>query len=100
MNILGNRVYLDMPEIKETKLSINENLKRELKEDEVKKFDKLTVFALGEGSGEGKLLIEKIKIGDQVLVEPSSLRTGSINITNIDGKDKLVVSVFNIAHIW
>lgn len=92
MKVLGNRVYLDMPEVKESKLSISPELKRDLKEEEVKKFDKLKVFAVGD-------TVTSIKPGDEVFLDPLSTRAGIVTVS-IEGKEKLITSIFHISHIW
>jgi len=101
MKILGNRVYLNLPDIQESKFSISEELKQQLKEKEIQKFDRLTVYAVGEGAiGSSALTDEKtsVKAGDEVYVDPTAMRRGVI--LKIDGKEKISVSFFDIMHIW
>ncbi len=100
MKILGNRVYLNLPDIQESKFSISPELKKELKEKEIEKFDRLTVYAVGKGAIGSSALTEEISIkeGDEVYVDPMGMKRGVI--LKIDGKDKVSVSLFDIMHIW
>lgn len=98
MNILGNRVYLDLPEIKEYKVTITPEVKKQLEEELFAKMDKLKVFAKGEGSGEGKALLDKLNVGDEVFIDPGKARLCPIFL--IEDKKKICVSVFDIMHIW
>jgi len=95
MRILGNRVYLNLPDLKESKFSISDELKQELREEQLNKFDKLEVFAFSECEEAKK---NSLKVGDKVYVEPIGLKRGTI--LKIDGKDKVSVSIFDVMHIW
>ena len=95
MKLLGNRVYLNLPDMKETKVSISDELKQELREEQLSKFDKLEVFAFSECEEVKK---SSLKIGDKVYVEPMGLKRGTV--IKIDGKDKVSVSIFDVMHIW
>lgn len=98
MKILGNRVYLSLPELPEYKVTVPDDVKKQIQREILEKTEKLEVYAKGEGMGEGKVLIEKVSVGDKVYVDPGKLNTGSFFV--IDGKNKVSVSVFDIAHIW
>ena len=95
MKLLGNRVYLNLPEIQESKFSISDELKKELREKELSKFDRLTVFAISESEESKKCAIN---VGDEVYVDPMGLKRGII--LKIEGEDKVSVSIFDIMHVW
>ncbi len=97
MKVLGSRIYLDMPEIKEHKVSISPALNTELEKEEAAKFDRLKVFAVGEGNTE-TVVKQVIKPGDYVLVDPIGLKKSFI--IEIDGSKKIVLSLYDILHIW
>lgn len=94
MNILGNRVYLNLPEMPERELTISPELKKELEEERLKQFDKLEVYAFGEDVHK----MGKLKVRDNVLVDQSGLRRGIF--LEIEGQKKICVSYFDIMHIW
>jgi hypothetical protein len=98
MKILANRVYLNLPKIKEYKVEFAEEIKKQLQEELLAKMDKLTVMAKGEGFGELKTLLDKINIGDQVFVEPSKAK--NCPIIEIDGDKILCVPILDIMHVW
>lgn len=91
MKILGNRVYLDLPEIPEHKVSISPELKKQLQEEKMKEFDRLKVYAVSEG-------IDNIKPGNEVFVDPNGLKRGVL--LRIGEKEKISVSSYDIMHIW
>jgi hypothetical protein len=96
--LLGNRIYLNLPEIPETKLEVPVEFKKQQQMDLLQKFDRLSVFAVGEGIGEIGQLLKKIKVGDEVFVEPQSLKRG--NFVLIDGKEKVAINFSDVIHIW
>ena len=99
MKILGNRVYLEKPELPETKTYISEELKKQMEADLVEKYDRLKVFALGKGVlPTGEVSEPEVKVGDEVLVDPNGLRRGVV--IQIDGKSIVSVSYFDIMHVW
>lgn len=93
MKVHGQRVYLNMPVLPESKIELSPELKREMQQEIASKFDRLTVFAVSDG-------IESIKVGDEVYVDPSAVRRAVNSIVKIDDSEKLIVSVFDIMHTW
>jgi hypothetical protein len=91
MKIRGKRVYLNMPEITEHKVSISPELKKQLQEEAVTKFDRLTVYAFGEG-------VEGLNVGDEVFVDPQGLRRGVV--FKVEDKEKICVADYDIMHIY
>lgn len=93
INLLGNRVYLNMPKKEESKLIVDENTKEALKKELLNKMSKLTVYAVGD-------LVTSIKPGDEVLVDPEALARKATIIPLSEDKEVLLVSPFDIVHIW
>ena len=90
--VLGNRVYLELPKKEESKLIVDENTKEALNKELIRKMAKLTVYAVGN-------TISDIEVGDKVLVDPSSLSKALI-VPLTEEKDVVLVSYFDIIHIW
>ena len=88
----GNRVYISLPKKEESKLIVDENTKDALNKELLKKMSKLQVYAVGD-------LVSDLKEGDEVLVDPSKLSQGLL-IPLSPEKDVLMVSPFDIIHIW
>lgn len=93
INLLGNRVYLNMPKKEKSKLIVDENTKDALKKELLNKMSKLTVYAVGD-------LVTSIKPGDEVLVDPEALARKATIIPLSENKEVLLVSPFDIVHIW
>jgi len=93
MKVHGNRIYLTMPELPESKIELSPITKKQLEEEMVGKFDRLTVYAVGEGVSN-----PTVSPGDEVFVDPSGIRRGVI--LKVDGKDRISVSYFDVMHSW
>jgi len=99
MKILGNRVYLLMPTLPERKIDISPELEKQLKEEMDIKFDRMTVYDVGQTNGAEAVKSEPlINPGDEVFVDPNSLKRGVI--LKIDGKDVICVMGYEIMHVW
>ncbi len=92
--LLGNRVYINLPEKEESSLIVDENTKDALNKELLNKMSKLTVHSVGNGIEESVL-----KEGDQVLVDPNKISTGLL-IPISDTKKVLLVSIFDVIHVW
>jgi hypothetical protein len=90
--LLGNRIYVDIPKKEESKLIVDENTKEALQREMLKRMSKLTVYDVGD-------LVTTIKSGDVVLVDPSKLKDALV-IPLSDDKDVLLVSPFDVMHVW
>lgn len=101
MKILGNRVYLLLPELPDSKVVLLEEAKEKLKEEMRMKFDKLTVYDVGESLNSESTAIgstTKVKKGDVVFTDPQALRRG---ITlKIDDIELICVNSYDIMHVW
>ena len=87
----GNRILLDLPKKEEGKLIVDENTKEALEREMIQKYQKLTVYAVGD-------VITDVKPGDSVLVDPSSLSKAPV--IPINGENKLLVSPFDVILVW
>jgi hypothetical protein len=87
----GNRILLDLPKKEEGKLIVDENTKEALEREMIQKYQKLTVYAVGD-------VITDVKPGDSVLVDPSSLSKAPVIPMGDDSK--LLVSSFDVILVW
>lgn len=90
--LLGNRIYVDIPKKEESKLIVDENTKEALQREMLKKMSRLTVYDVGD-------LVTNVKPGDTVLVDPGKLKEAMV-IPLSDDKDVLLVSPFDVMHVW
>jgi hypothetical protein len=93
--LLGNRIYLEMPKKDESKLIVDDNTKEALQKELLKKMSRLKIHSVGDGTMNAKLVV-----GAEVLVDPSALRDKTFVIPLSDQEDVLLVSPFDIIHIW
>jgi hypothetical protein len=90
--LLGNRIYAEVPKKEESKLVVDENTKEALQREMLKKMSKLTVYAVGD-------LVTNIVPGDVILVDPGQL-SKALLIPLSDEKDVLLISPFDVIHVW
>ena len=90
--LLGNRIYVEMPKKEESKLVVDENTKEALQREMLKKMSKLTVYAVGDA-------VSFVTPGDVILVDPGALSKAPL-IPLSDEKDVLLVSPFDVIHVW
>jgi len=90
--LLGNRIYVEIPKKEESKLIVDENTKEELQRQMLKKMSKLKVYDVGD-------IVKNVKAGDTVLVDPGKLKDAMV-IPLTDEKDVLLVSPFDVIHVW
>lgn len=93
--LLGNRIYLEMPKKEESKLIVDENTKEALQKELLKKMSRLKVHSVGTAITDPDL-----KVGVEVLVDPSALRDKTLIIPLSDKEEVMLVSIFDIVHIW
>lgn len=91
ITVRGSRVLLNQPQLKELPLEVPEELKQELINQELKKAEKIEVFAVGSE-------VTDIKPGDIVYVSPYTL--ANAEIIELDGAVKMVVRAADVAIIW
>ena len=90
--LLGNRVYVEVSEQKKSKLEVDANTKEALQREMLKKMSRLKVYDVGD-------LVTHFKGGDEVLVDPSKLKDAHL-IPLTDNKQVLLVSPFDVIHVW
>lgn len=88
----GNRVYLKIPEFKESPIYLSEELKEAFILEEKKKYTKLEVYAVGD-------IVHDVERGDVVLVDPNALQNAPV-ISLSDTNKVILISPFDIIHIW
>lgn len=93
--LLGNRIYLEMPKKDESKLIVDENTKEALQKELLKKMSRLKVHSVGTAITDPDLVI-----GCEVLVDPTALRDKTLIIPLSENEDVMLVSIFDIVHIW
>ena len=93
--LLGNRIYLEMPKKEESKLIVDENTKEALQKELLKKMSRLKVHSVGTAITDPDL-----KVGVEVLVDPTALRDKTLIIPLSEDEEVMLVSIFDIVHIW
>ena len=93
--LLGNRIYLEMPKKEESKVIVDENTKEALQKELLKKMSRLKVHSVGTAITDPDL-----KVGVEVLVDPSALRDKALVISLSEEEEVMLVSIFDIVHIW
>ena len=53
----------------------------------------MKVYAVGNG-------VEHIAPGDEVMIDPSSAARGVVKIPLSEDREVIMVSVFDVAHVW
>lgn len=91
-SLRGNRILLDFPDLEESSLILDDATKEALKQDQVLKFDRLKVYAVGD-------TVTDIKPGDEVFMDPISLKHKGIRVI-VGKKLKIVTSPFDVILIW
>ena len=92
--LLGNRIYLEIPQKEESKLIVDENTKEALEKEMIKKMSKLVVHSVGTANMDAKLVV-----GAVVLVDPEALSKARM-IPLSEDETVLLVSPFDIIMIW
>ncbi len=90
--LLGRRVYLEIPAEPKSNLHLDDESKAALEAERLKKWGRLTVYAVGSD-------VTDLQEGDEVMIDPSSV-TKVLKIPLTADKDVLLISIFDIAHIW
>jgi hypothetical protein len=89
--VRGPRVLLTPPVIKESSIEVDEKLKKEILEEQMKKWTRLDVFAVGEE-------VTGIEVGNKVFVNPMFIRNAE-NV-EINGEVKIIVRAADISIVW
>lgn len=91
MKLLGHRILLDNPQIKEPNIELTSELLEDFKKEQLKKLTKLTVYAVGDE-------VTKVKKGDLVYVQTMYL--SNPEWVEIEGEHKMLVRELDIALVW
>lgn len=91
MKLLGHRILLDNPQIKEPTIELTPELLEDFKKEQLKKLTKLTVYAVGDE-------VTKVKKGDLVYVQTMYL--SNPEWVEIEGEHKMLVRELDIALVW
>ena len=90
--LLGNRIFVEMPQQEESKLVVDENTKEALQMEMLKKMSKVKVHSVGS-------TVVGIEKGDMILVEPFAL-SKAVLIPLSDTETVLLVSPFDVILKW
>jgi hypothetical protein len=91
MKLRGQRILLNLPKPPDTQLFLNEKIKNEMMEQQMKKMVKLEVFDVGE-------LVDDIKKGDVVYIPVKDLQQA--DVVEIGNKPKALLNALSVAIIW
>ena len=91
MKLRGQRILLNLPKPPDSQLFLNEKIKNEMMEAQMKKMVKLEVFDVGE-------LVDDIKKGDVVYIPVKELQ--QTDVVEIGNKSKALVNALSVAIIW
>lgn len=91
MKLRGTRVLLDQPKINDLGLELSPEIEKELMADELKKYNALTVFAVGDE-------VSDVNLGDKVYVAPTTL--AMCELVEVDEETKILVRAMDISIIW
>ena len=95
--LLGHRVYVEFPEEPTTNIYLDEATKAAMAEDRLKKWERLTVYAVGSS-------ITDLQEGDEIMLDPSLFATPQglkvFKVSLSSTKEVMLISYFDIAHIW
>lgn len=91
MKVRGQRVILNLPEIKKSVIEVDEKLQKELMEKEMKKWSSLEVFAIGDE-------VKDVEVGNRVYVNPIFLQNAERIET--EGTERLIVRASDISIVW
>ena len=90
--LLGNRIFVEMPKQEESKLVVDENTKEALQMEMLKKMSKVKVHSVG-------TTVVGINVGDEILVDPFAL-SKAVLIPLSDTETVLLVSPFDVILKW
>jgi hypothetical protein len=90
--LLGHRVYLEFPEEHKSNVYVDDATRAELEQDKLKKWGRLKVYAVGSD-------VSGLEEGDEVMIDPTNAKN-VIKIPLSEERTVLLISYFDIAHIW
>ena len=87
----GRRILIEVPEKKESIITLSEKDKNALMYEAMKAWNRLTIYAVGDK-------VEDVVVGDVVYIAVSQLEHAEK--VDIDGSVKLMLNEMDIAIIW
>ena len=87
----GNRVYLIMPQIPESSLYLDQNVKQVLFEKEKEKLDRMKVYAVGD-------IVTDIEEGDEVFADKKALVNGTL-VKLSETLSVICIQSYDIMHV-
>ena len=87
----GRRILIEVPERKESLITLSEKDKDAVMYEAMKAWNRLTIYAIGDK-------VEDVKVGDIVYIAVSQLEHAEK--VDIDGSVKLMLNEMDIAIIW
>ena len=84
----GNRILVNRPEKDEIKVILNKEAQEAKDAEDLIKHTRLKVYAVGD-------LVTDINVGDEILAELSKSL-----VYNIAGKDRILISTFDVILVW
>lgn len=91
ITLRGQRVLLNRPVKEERLIKLTPEMEEAMEFEELKKLKHLEVFAIGEE-------VEGLKVGDNVYVQLMALQ--SAELVEVEGSEKIMVRLSDIAIIW
>lgn len=94
--LFGQRVYLEFPDMPKSNILLDAKSKKEIKEEYLKTISRLKIYAVGDG-------VTHLKEGDEVMVDPIVFNPDNPKMRIVDlseTKSVLLISIFDIIHLW
>ena len=96
--VLGKFVYIELPDAPDSKIIVDENTKEELHKKMLVHLQRVKIWAVGDAAN------PKLKVGQEVLVNPSALTGANAKLVPFPDEGKGVrralVLDYDIVHIW
>lgn len=91
MKVQGLRILLTLTDPPDSSIILDEKVKAQIMEDQMKEMEKLEVYDVGEA-------VTNLNKGDFVYVPPRNLY--QVPVLTIDGGPKALVNALDVAIIW
>jgi len=91
-SLRGNRILVTRPIREKSKFIVDKETDDALDAEYLVNLNRLTVYAVGN-------LVTDINVGDEILVDLSAINNKPV-IFEIDGKDRILISTFDVILVW
>lgn len=94
--LFGQRVYLEFPEMPKSNILLDPKSKKEIREEYLKTISRLKIYAVGDG-------VTFLSPGDEVFVDANIFNPDNPKMRLVElseNKTVLLISVFDIIHLW